>query len=157
MIIFVFGSNLAGIHGAGSALHAKLNYGAEQGVGEGRTGNAYAIPTKNTSIKTIPLRHIQKYVDKFKEYAWSIKGQNGPELQFLVTQVGCGLAGYLPRQIAPMFKGAPDNCFFASAWGPYLTDHRERATAALEGLLTEPNSIARKDYARGVLDYLKNR
>lgn len=122
MIIFVFGSNLAGIHGAGSALHAKLNYGAIQGEGEGRTGNAYAIPTKDAYIKTMPLFHIEPYVKRFIDYAWSMKGRSGPELQFLVTQIGCGLAGYKPADIAPMFRGAPDNCFFAAAWAPYLME-----------------------------------
>jgi hypothetical protein len=102
--IFVFGSNLAGRHGAGSAKHANRYYGAERGVGEGRTGNAYAIPTKDAALKTLPLERIALHVAKFKGYA-----ALHPELTFKLVAIGCGLAGYTPEQIAPMFANAPAN------------------------------------------------
>lgn len=110
-MIFVFGSNLAGRHGKGAALYARQHYGAEYGVGVGRTGNSYAIPTKDKNIKTLPLDIIQQYVDDFLFYAHSRK-----DLEFLVTKIGCGLAGYTEEQIAPMFRHAPDNCQLPENW-----------------------------------------
>lgn len=104
-MIFVFGSNLAGRHGKGAALEARQKYNAEYGVGVGRTGNAYAIPTKGHRLEVLALDTIKRYVDNFLVYA-----RQNPELQFKVTAIGCGLAGYTPEQIAPMFKGYPENC-----------------------------------------------
>jgi hypothetical protein len=101
----VFGSILAGRHGKGAALDAARNWGAVYGVGHGRTGNSYAIPTKDAHLRTIPLEDIRFDVGRFKDYA-----KSHPELTFLVTAVGCGLAGYSPDDIAPMFKDAPTNC-----------------------------------------------
>lgn len=103
--IFVFGSNLAGIHGAGSAKEASLNYGAVYGVGVGRTGNSYAIPTKDLNLKTLPLEVIKLYVEQFINYA-----KKNSDLQFIVVRIGCGLAGYTASDISPMFKDAPKNC-----------------------------------------------
>lgn len=103
-VIFVFGSNLAGRHGKGAALSAKLDWGAEDGVGVGRTGSAYAIPTKDARIKTLPLPIIRIFVADFLDYA-----RQHPELNFRLTAIGTGLAGYKPAQIAPMFKDAPAN------------------------------------------------
>ena len=105
MAIFVFGSNLAGRHGAGAALFARNNYGALYGQGVGRQGNSYAIPTKDYRINTLPLETIQGYVNEFLLYA-----RNHPELDFQVTRIGCGLANYNDAQIAPMFTNAPSNC-----------------------------------------------
>lgn len=109
--IFVFGSNLAGRHGKGAAIAARREYGAEYGVGEGRTGNAYAIPTKDHSLNTLSLARIQIYVNRFIEYA-----NSHPELNFIVTRIGCGLAGYTDTQIAPMFEAAPLNCMLPQGW-----------------------------------------
>lgn len=109
--IFVFGSNLAGRHGAGAALFAKRNYGAEYGTGVGRTGDSFAIPTKDEYIRTLPLSTIKLYVDKFLAYA-----KANPDLTFLVTRIGCGLAGYLDKDISPMFQGAPENCLLPEGW-----------------------------------------
>ena len=109
--IFVFGSNLAGRHGAGAALFARRNHGAVYGVGIGRTGNAYAIPTKDEKIRTLPLDRIAPYVTEFLDYA-----REHPELSFQVTRIGCGLAGYEVHQIAPMFNGASSNCVFHDDW-----------------------------------------
>lgn len=106
--IFVFGSNLAGRHGKGAALHARQHYGAKNGQGEGRHGNSYAIPTKRTPWETLPLDVISGHVATFKRYAW-LRQKMHLEEQFLLTPIGCGLAGYTPEQIAPMFADAPSN------------------------------------------------
>lgn len=102
--IFVFGSNESGIHGAGAAKTALNLFGAEWGVGIGITGQCYAIPTKDFDIKTLSLDIIKHYVDEFLDFA-----KYNPELIFLVTQIGCGLSGYNPNNIAPMFKNISDN------------------------------------------------
>lgn len=110
-MIFVFGSNLAGRHGAGAARWAYQVYSAEYGVGVGPTGMAYAIPTKDYNILTMPLEDIKPYVDKFLAYA-----KEHPELEFKVTRIGCGLAGYTEADICPMFEGAPSNCHLPGGW-----------------------------------------
>lgn len=114
-MIFVFGSNLAGIHGAGAARYAANNLGAMYGVGIGITGQCYALPTKDHKIRTMPLSRIEGYVNQFIEYA-----KAHPEQEFKITRVGCGLAGYKDSQVAPLFKDAPVNCYFDSAWSPWL-------------------------------------
>lgn len=113
--IFVFGSNLAGRHGKGAAAFAVVRYRAKYGVGIGRTGDSYAIPTKDENIRVLPLSEIKKNVNVFLEYA-----RENPNLRFKVTRIGCGLAGYRNDQIAPMFKGAPDNCVFDEEWKEFL-------------------------------------
>jgi len=110
--IFVFGSNLAGRHGAGAALAAFKEHGAEYGTGVGRTGNSYAIPTKDAKLRSLPLEIIAVHVSQFLVYA----GRH-PELEFQVTRVGCGLAGYTDAQISPMFKTATKNCVLPGEWG----------------------------------------
>lgn len=114
-VIFVFGSNMNGRHGAGAALYAKNKYKAEYGVGVGRTGNAYAIPTKGAAMDTLPLGYIEERVVEFLAYARHHTG-----LVFFVTRIGCGLAGYSDTQIAPFFRGAPENCIFDIKWKPFL-------------------------------------
>ena len=104
-MIFVFGSNLAGRHGKGAALFARQRHGAVYGQGVGLQGNSYAIPTKDEQLRTLPLEEIRRYVEQFKAFA-----RQHPELTFQVTAIGCGLAGYRPPQIAPMFADAPANC-----------------------------------------------
>lgn len=103
--IFVFGSNLAGVHGAGAAKEALEKWGAQWGIGEGRTGQSYALPTKDVYITSRFIHEIFYSVGRFKDYA-----STHLELTFLVTAVGCGLAGFTPHQIAPMFHNAPANC-----------------------------------------------
>lgn len=110
--VFVFGSNLAGRHGAGAAKFAMHRRGATYGVGEGRTGNAYALPTKDGALRTLHLDEIAFRVRRFIQYA-----RDNPALLFQVTPVGCGLAGYKRSQIAPMFADAPSNCWFADEHG----------------------------------------
>lgn len=107
--IFVFGSNLEGIHGKGSALYARKMYKAEQGIGDGPTGDAYAIPTRRRdkrtgSFVTIGLPIIEGFVQLFREYATV-----HPEWDFHVVAIGCGNAGYTPSQMAPMFERMPSN------------------------------------------------
>lgn len=114
-MIFVFGSNLAGIHGAGAAKEAYLRYGAVMGRGNGLSGSSYAIPTKNQFLKSLTLQQIEVYVRDFISYA-----KKHSELYFKVTQVGCGLAGFTANEIAPLFKEAPGNCAFDEKWKPYL-------------------------------------
>lgn len=109
--IFVFGSNLAGRHGKGAALFAKNVHGAKYGVGVGRTGNAYAIPTKDEQIRTLTLARIAPYVSEFLAYA-----KENQHLQFEVTKIGCGLAGYKEHEISPMFRSAPPNCSLPDGW-----------------------------------------
>lgn len=113
--VFVFGSNLAGIHGAGAAKVAKEKYGAEPGIGIGLTGMSYAIPTKDRDIKTLPLFVIEKNIRDFVKYTRN----NSDIMKFFVTAVGCGLAGFKDHQIAPLFRGAR-KCSFPSQWRQYL-------------------------------------
>ena len=119
-MIFVFGSNKAGIHGAGAAKFALKNHGAEWGIGEGIVGNSYALPTKGHKIEEIPLIEIKHAVTRFIDVAeyWALRGA-----EFQVTRVGCGLGGKLDADIAPMFRGAPDNCLFDDYWKPWLDTH----------------------------------
>ena len=98
--IFVFASNLKGSHGAGAARKA-LEFGAVIGKGVGFKGRTYAIPTKDEFIRTMILEDIELYVKQFIQYA-----SKNQHLTFLVTQIGCGLAGYTPEDIAPMFEEA---------------------------------------------------
>ena len=102
--IFVFGSNLSGYHGAGAARQAKLDFGAVQGEGIGHFGQSYALPTVQHHIRgKLGLPEIKMYVNQFIDYARSNKSKT-----FLVTEVGCGLAGYAVEEIAPLFMRAVD-------------------------------------------------
>lgn len=115
--IFVFGSNLAGRHGKGAALDAKLYHGAKPGQGIGRQGSSYAIPTKDARLVPLPLADIQFHAQQFLRYA-----AEHPELQFQLTAVGTGYAGYTAEQIAPMFREAPDNVTIPMAFRFALMD-----------------------------------
>jgi len=110
--IFVFGSNLAGRHGAGAALYARQYCGAIYGQGVGLQGNSWAIPTKDYQLRTLPLSEIAGYVAAFLTQAEALY----PHLTFEVTRIGCGLAGYRDDQIAPFFANAPKNCILPPAW-----------------------------------------
>lgn len=110
-MIFVFGSNEAGRHGAGAARHAVDNLGAIYGMGFGPAGNTFAIPTKDWRVETLPIATIEHYVNRFIVYARFNKDQ-----LFQVTRIGCGLAGLTDEVIAPLFKYAPENCQFDTAW-----------------------------------------
>lgn len=104
-MIFVFASNLAGNHAGGAALEALTNFGAEPGISQGPTGRAYAIPTLDSHFKPLHLKDIEWNIHRFLEYA-----QAHPTDEFFITAIGCGIAGFKPEQIAPMFKDAPMNC-----------------------------------------------
>ena len=92
--IFVFGSNLQGMHGGGAAFIAYEKFGAIWGQGVGLQGQSYGIPTVHGGIDV-----IKPYVDEFIEFA-----KSHPELTFLVTRIGCGIAGFRDEEIAPLFK-----------------------------------------------------
>ena len=115
MAVFVFGSNEAGIHGAGAAKDALNNYGAVFGKSYGHYGNSFAIPTKDEYFKTLPLETIKAYVEGFLMYARSKR-----KVKFDVTRIGCGLAGLKDEDVAILFSNAPLNCRFDEAWAPYL-------------------------------------
>lgn len=109
--VFVFGSNLAGRHGRGSALEALRNHGAVYGQGIGLQGESYAIPTKDKNLRVLPLPEIQKYVDDFKKFA-----RENLTFRFRVVKIGCGLAGYREEQISPMFADCPENVDLPEGW-----------------------------------------
>lgn len=112
--VFVFGSNLAGRHGKGSALEALQKHGAIYGQGTGRQGNSYAIPTKDQKLWILPLHVISVYVSAFKAYA-----ETHPEDTFNVVAIGCGLAGYRPEHIGPFFVRMPSNVKLPPEFEPY--------------------------------------
>lgn len=118
-MIFVFGSNLSGVHGAGAAKFASLKHGAVMGTGEGPTGNSYALPTKDKNIETRTLEEVRKSVDTFIQYATA-----HPEDTYRITRIGCGLAGFADDEIAPLFANVPENCLFDAAWESYLPNAR---------------------------------
>ena len=116
-MIFVFGSNLSGIHGAGAARFAHRNKGAVMGKGIGLQGQSYALPTKNLKISFMSLNEVEVHIDAFKDFA-----MDHPDLDFQVTQVACGLAGFTKEQIAPLFKSSPSNCYIDMELQPLLGD-----------------------------------
>ena len=105
--IFVFGSNLHGMHGGGAARVAFLHFGAIYGQGVGLQGQSYAIPTMQGGTET-----IRPYVDEFILFA-----KNHPELTFLVTRIGCGIAGFVAKDIAPLFISRKTSTLQADASG----------------------------------------
>jgi hypothetical protein len=113
-VIFVFGSNLSGYHGKGAALAAKNLWGAVEGVGIGRTGDSYALPTKDKYLKVLPLNTIELYVRDFIQYA-----KTHPDLLFYVTAIGTGYAGYKITEIKELFgdfNKLPYNIVFTKDW-----------------------------------------
>ena len=94
--IFVFGSNLEGSHGGGAAAIAARKFGAIWGQGVGLQGQSYGIPTMHGGVSA-----IKPYVDEFIEFA-----KNNAQLDFLVTRIGCGIAGFREEEIAPLFENA---------------------------------------------------
>ena len=109
--IFVFGSNIQGAHGGGAAWYAHKKFGAEWGLGEGLTGRTYALPTMegDASMK----KAVEHFIDCAKAH---------PEFIFLVTAVGCGIAGYTPDEVAPLFRGATslENVYLPQAFWDVL-------------------------------------
>lgn len=113
-VVFVFGSNLAGIHGAGSALTAVRLWGAQEGLGVGPAGRSYAIPTKDCRFGVLPVETIKLYVDQFIRYA-----EEHPNITFKVVKIGCGLAGFTEDEMRPLFDEAPYNCDLPPKWGKH--------------------------------------
>ena len=115
--IWVFGSNLGGRHGKGAAKVAHTNFGAQYGPAgaHGLTGRAYAIPTKDARLNTLPLADVEASIKEFLQFA-----KDNPTRKFFVTRVGCVLAGFSDAEIAPLFRGAPANCSFVQEWEGYL-------------------------------------
>lgn len=93
--VFVFGSNLLGIHGAGAAAYARLQLGAEAGVGEGLTGRSYALPTCYRPGEPVTLQELAVYMYNFFNFA-----DDHPELTFFLSKVGCGIAGFDEHDVA---------------------------------------------------------
>ncbi len=109
--IFVFGSNLAGRHGKGAALQALQNFGAVYGVGEGLMGRSYAFPTldytlKRRSMDELVLSRGALYRCCLKHSDWC----------FLLTKVGCGLAGYPEELMRLLFENHPANLVLPEGW-----------------------------------------
>lgn len=109
--IFVFGSNTAGRHGAGAARQAMQFFGAKYHEGVGRTGQCYGIPTKDSNIESLPIELIKPFVDEFYAYA-----KAHPELRFLVTEIGYGLAGNTTEDIKSLFKKRLPNIILPEAF-----------------------------------------
>lgn len=116
-LVFVFGSNFAGRHGKGAALTAKNEWGAQYGVGEGRTGNAYALPTKDENIQPRSLESIHESLNRFLDYA-----ATEPYTYFMLTAVGTGLAGYTVEQVLSGIdiNAVPMNVLFTPTWLKHL-------------------------------------
>ena len=112
-MIFVFGSNLDGWHGAGAAKFARLYHGAQLGVGEGLTGTSYALPTVGHNLARMTLAEIEPRIVAFLQFA-----RLRPEMQFALTPVGCGLAGHKRADIWAMLErhGLPRNVYLTSTW-----------------------------------------
>jgi hypothetical protein len=109
--IFVFGSNTAGIHGGGAAWYASKKLGAVWGVGEGLTGQTYALPTCYKPGEPVTFGELMVYVQNFLDFA-----AVHPELQFFVSAVGCGIAGFHETEVGPLFKDATTNCDLPPGW-----------------------------------------
>ena len=101
--IFIFGSNLSGKHGRGAAKTALNKFGARWGQASGIQGQSYGIPTKDRNMNVLNTNEISYHVEKFIKFA-----KSNPNLTFLVTEIGCGLAKFSPKQIAPLFEKAKD-------------------------------------------------
>lgn len=109
--IFVFGSNLAGRHGAGAAKFALQHHGAIYGQGWGLQGNSFAIPTKGYHLEVLSLDKIEKACSEFMYYA-----EYNPQFIFDLTPIGCGLAGYRQEEIKPFFEDKPHNVHYTKEW-----------------------------------------
>jgi hypothetical protein len=119
--ILVVGTNRLGIHGAGAALMGRKVFGLMPGVGEGISGRCYALPTKRGPYEQASLSEVAYAVDRFTLYA-----ATNPTKTFLVTEVGCKLAGFVPRQIAPLFAKASQlkNVHLPAIFWLWLEAHR---------------------------------
>ena len=130
--VFVFVSNLKGHHNGGAARMAHSRFGAEWGVGVGPTGKCYAIPTMHGGVED-----IKPYVDDFVEYV-----RNHPDNRFLVTRIGCGIAGFTDREIAPLFKDVKDtpNVCLPKEW-LFILDEDEMLDVFCTGIIPEEPEV----------------
>lgn len=134
-IIFVFGSNMAGNHGAGAAKFAREHFGAVKGCARGLRNYSYAIPTKDWDIKTaLPLEEVHSYIREFVDFSTECCSIR-PHILFHVTRVGCGYAAEARGQtqkdadaaISQMFKDASLNCLLPRKWVRLLPDRPAEA------------------------------
>lgn len=109
--IFVFGSNLAGRHGAGAALQARQSFGAVLGVGEGLTGQCYAFPTLDRVLGKRKKDQLETSRNRLYSCCYA-----RPENRFLLTKVGCGLAGYCESTMRALFTDPPENLILPDGW-----------------------------------------
>lgn len=109
--VFVFGSNLAGNHAAGAAKQAKEDFGAEDGIGVGLTGQCYAFPTLNKDMRKRHLEDLNTSRDRLYATCRAL-----PEKEFLLTKVGCGIAGYTESEIVSLFSTPPMNLVLPEDW-----------------------------------------
>lgn len=109
--IFVFGSNEAGRHGAGAARQAAETFGAEYGVGEGPTGRCYAFPSLDSRFQRRSLLQLERSRDLLYQACY-----RDPHLEFLLTKVGCGLAGFSEATMRALFTNAPPNLVLPEDW-----------------------------------------
>ncbi len=116
--IFCFGSNFAGRHGKGAALIALRKFGAKYGQGTGLMGQSYGIATKDKNLKVLSLDKIAVQINKFIRFAIA-----RVDLEFLITEIGCGLAGYKPKDIAPIFFNSelPNNISLPESFWKFKT------------------------------------
>lgn len=112
--VYVFASNLKGIHNAGAALKARRFFGAKMGVGDGITGRAYALPVKSDPNHCLTLGQIQRNIARFLKVA-----RETPRRRYLITRIVCLPAGLREPQTARLFADAPPNCFFPPTWKKY--------------------------------------
>jgi hypothetical protein len=109
--IFVFGSNQRGAHAGGAARLAKEKFGAQEGVGEGLTGQSYAFPTLTAEFAKVSRASLEASRDRFFAAA-----RQNPDKTFLLTKVGCGIAGFTEDEIRPLFDNAPANVVPPEDW-----------------------------------------
>ena len=109
--LFVFGSNLAGMHAGGAARFALTKFGAKPGVGEGLAGQSYAFPTLTADFTKVSIQALEKSRNRLFETA-----RTHPDKTFLLTKVGCGIAGFTEEEIRPLFAGGPSNVVLPPDW-----------------------------------------
>ena len=131
--VFVFGSNQSGIHGAGAAKRARDAYQAVLGVGFGLMGNhdkpqSYAIPTKNMFVEDLDIETIAYHVRTFCTFA-----ENHSHLTFWVTDIGCGLAGRNPKEMAGLFSDPPRNAKFSKRFAKIIYENTGIRVQTFEG------------------------
>lgn len=156
--VFVFGSNLAGKHFGGAARDAYQLFGAVMGDGEGMTGQCYAIPTLDEQFKKRTLADINTSVESFIEQAKKL-----PTKRFIVTPIGCGIAGFSVEQIAPMFRHAPANCILPDEFKPKSPSSKAAIASVLlflfglqAGFAAQPSAIKDADAVRAIVGEAAN-